>query len=357
MTAKKKRIEWIDIMKGFLMFFVIWGHFVSEEHINKWIFSFHMPAYFFLSGITSTFRKDWRLRSVFTSLLYSLLIPYVLLNLIYSPFWIWNMATGGNADHPIWAMIPGILLSNRRTGFPMPSNTTWFLPCLFLTELLFAFIKKVTKEERYFVVAVPLVTAAAYLLGILRWKGAGIWHWQSAFTAVIFMLGGYLFMRNYPKVTEALHGHKARATVMITLLLLLGLLCSQWNGRVSLIGDYYKNLALFYIGAFATTLAFALLFCSMEVNHAEFAVRKHPSRLAHFISDVGRHTLPYLTFHVGWMKLVFHYLPWFDRDNDPSVFVLTVIIFFAFLPVARFIDRIMPSRKKPQPKAAQVHSA
>lgn len=49
-----KRIEYIDIARGMAMLLVILGHcFTSvDATLNKFILSFHMPLFFFLSGFT-----------------------------------------------------------------------------------------------------------------------------------------------------------------------------------------------------------------------------------------------------------------------------------------------------------------
>ena len=57
---KRPRIVWIDIMRGLLMFWVIFGHITEDPDQINYIYSFHMPAYFFLTGMTFAFRKDRR---------------------------------------------------------------------------------------------------------------------------------------------------------------------------------------------------------------------------------------------------------------------------------------------------------
>lgn len=50
-----KRIEWIDIAKGIGMLLVIFGHFgmspKGKEIISFVKSSFHMPLFFFISGL------------------------------------------------------------------------------------------------------------------------------------------------------------------------------------------------------------------------------------------------------------------------------------------------------------------
>lgn len=57
MGGEKKRLEWLDVYKGFLILLVIWAHVVQKGSADffvtvtyKTIYSFHMAAFFFISG-------------------------------------------------------------------------------------------------------------------------------------------------------------------------------------------------------------------------------------------------------------------------------------------------------------------
>ena len=53
MDKVKKRVEYIDIAKGIALFLVVWGHLVPDDStVFRIIFSFHMPLFFILSGMT-----------------------------------------------------------------------------------------------------------------------------------------------------------------------------------------------------------------------------------------------------------------------------------------------------------------
>ena len=62
MGNNKKRIEYIDYARGIAMLLVILGHcFQSVEYtLNHFILSFHMPLFFFLSGIFAKSAKDMK---------------------------------------------------------------------------------------------------------------------------------------------------------------------------------------------------------------------------------------------------------------------------------------------------------
>ena len=48
--ALGKRIEWIDTAKGIGLILVILGH-LHIPFMTTWIYLFHMPLFFFLSGL------------------------------------------------------------------------------------------------------------------------------------------------------------------------------------------------------------------------------------------------------------------------------------------------------------------
>ena len=55
MSNNKTRLLWVDQLKAVGMFFVIWGHCVqrcANKVILQGIYSFHMPFFFILSGLT-----------------------------------------------------------------------------------------------------------------------------------------------------------------------------------------------------------------------------------------------------------------------------------------------------------------
>lgn len=61
--VRRKRIEWVDMAKGIAILLMIIGHEIPQNELYFFIFSFHMPLFFILSGYTSgkvdTWKKFW----------------------------------------------------------------------------------------------------------------------------------------------------------------------------------------------------------------------------------------------------------------------------------------------------------
>ena len=77
------RIEWIDTLRGLAMFFVVWGHlFPSNKWIlRKYIYSFHMPLFFFISGLTYKENANMSFKELIKKLFKRLIIPYIAINI------------------------------------------------------------------------------------------------------------------------------------------------------------------------------------------------------------------------------------------------------------------------------------
>jgi fucose 4-O-acetylase-like acetyltransferase len=66
MSFQMKRLEWLDALRGLGMIFVIIGHMTVPEFVQKFVYSFHMPLFFAISGYlyNNQFTKKWCFRKI-----------------------------------------------------------------------------------------------------------------------------------------------------------------------------------------------------------------------------------------------------------------------------------------------------
>lgn len=76
---QKERIIWIDYCKVFAIFCVILGHMSINHYALDYIFSFHMPLFFFISGYLYHYKGNF---SFFKKDVKSVLLPYYYLNIL-----------------------------------------------------------------------------------------------------------------------------------------------------------------------------------------------------------------------------------------------------------------------------------
>ena len=77
----------LDICKFIAMFLVIWLHFGAPHVIDVYLHLFHMPVFFFLSGLCYNEIKHNNFKQLITSRVQSLIKPYVLVAIVMYIFW------------------------------------------------------------------------------------------------------------------------------------------------------------------------------------------------------------------------------------------------------------------------------
>lgn len=364
--GNKKRIEWLDILKGFMMLFVIYGHITIDHFWIIYIYSFHMPVYFMLSGMTYSFNKEWDFSGFARKKFGALMLPYFVLNAYAAPFREWLERVGELRNQSFAELLLGVLISNGDSGYKMASNTTWFIPCLFLTTMFVFSVDKAfyfvsglktrnasgaksrnsrlplsegqeeVKNDIYVTVCILIIIALALALGMNKGSG-GIWHFRGAVFSMLFYQFGYLFLRKTDRIEVFIDSMGRVIFVPIALLLYAGYKLSAVNGYVTIIRNIYKNPFLFYISALLSCTGFILL--AMVVSKNEKAVKK-----LRVFDLVGRKTLPYIALQVPIMKLVWHYIPVFGTRLEPYCSILTVVLFFGLLPLSNLVDNYVPKR-------------
>lgn len=122
------RVKWLDSARGIAVFLVILGH-MGIPYFGKYITSFHMPLFFFLSGVTfsvkDSFSEFVRKKAM------RLLVPYFCLGIpcIISSYY--SRAAEGTLTAQAFIQVLLKFIVQKRM------YTLWFLTCLFLLEIIF----------------------------------------------------------------------------------------------------------------------------------------------------------------------------------------------------------------------------
>ena len=133
-----KRLKWVDIAKGMGILLVIVGHSFNQRIIRGPIFTFHMPLFFILSGITFRMSGDGKAFARRTrKRLGRLVFPAIALYFVRSFV---AAALSRDSINPC-DMMRVVLYSSGVAfgpeGARIPAiGAVWFLMALFVTELL-----------------------------------------------------------------------------------------------------------------------------------------------------------------------------------------------------------------------------
>lgn len=76
---KNARLQYIDIAKGIAMICIILGH-LGNANINRIVFTFHVPIFFFITGCFTNKKRD--LNDFIKNKARTLLVPYIITSIV-----------------------------------------------------------------------------------------------------------------------------------------------------------------------------------------------------------------------------------------------------------------------------------
>ena len=195
---KRERIHWIDIARGFFIIAIVLGHVLSnkENIIHSWLFSFHVPAFFFLSGLCFSSNKDGFIPFL-KKKLRTIVIPYALASLVsivlfaIAAFIIPRI--NNFVDTPIQNLFA--MVYSNSNAYSMKYNLPlWFLPCLFVTETGAYGICWIANKSKKGVL-VYLATMVASVVLTVCLKAYLQWHIETACAMMFWFVMGMALRR------------------------------------------------------------------------------------------------------------------------------------------------------------------
>ena len=250
----------LDIAKGIGIVLVVLGHTKAPREIINFIYCFHMPLFFVISGYLFKFDK-WkdRFSDFFRTRFERLLVPYFVMSLLFFyPFWFFLGRHFGEEKilnvSPIKEFI-GIFYGSAVDHYMSFNTPLWFLPCLFVGEGIFLFLLKyIDNEYRRF--AVIFITA---LIGAAVGKFYALpWGFDVAMVVQPFFYIGYI-----------LKTEKITVSYLWMIIALLFLLVEvRFFDVVDTATRNYNNLAVYFAGGIAGT-SVVLWFSRIIVNFGE----------------------------------------------------------------------------------------
>ena len=141
----KERINWIDWAKAFCMTVVVFCHLPQQEDTFylQYLASVILSTFFFISGYLK--KKDLTIKDSAKKYGKSLLIPYIIYNVIYYPYWLvkFYIEHGSITFTDAIKPITGTLLGQLNCSFSCELNgVTWFLIALFTMHILTDMLNK-----------------------------------------------------------------------------------------------------------------------------------------------------------------------------------------------------------------------
>lgn len=273
-----QREAYFDNAKVLLIFLVVFGHMIQPfiegsqgmNTLYMWIYTFHMPAFIFLSGF---FAKGSGNKKYILKLCKKLIIPYIIFQLIYTAFYFFIGKDGWQA------------------GIFYPQWSLWFLFSLFSWHILLVVFKKIP---------VMLSISSSIALGLLVGFFGDVGHTLSlsrTFVFFPFFLTGYWVTKNQFMWLKNRSVKIFSVATMITVAVLI-YIAPDFNSGWLLASKSYGALGLPEFGVFARFLVYVSS-ALMAISVLVWVPRKE-----NFMTHLGARTLYVYLLH-GFFIQVF----------------------------------------------------
>lgn len=332
----KSRLAYVDIAKGILIILIAFGHTVLySTHcalIEKYVYSFHVFGFFFVSGYTFSTNKSFKeffwiktKRLLFPYFFWAILfiVPYLLIgNTIDSP----------SANQSALKLLKDTIYAGGK-GLAQ-NRPLWFLPSIFTTCVLYYYVIKICKNNKKHLVACFLISV---IISLVTYEYLTIRFPYGLNYALILgfvFLGGNIFSLYYK---EKFNKEDCYLNLgVIFLLFIMGTICSYLNGSVSYTLLRFGTLPIAMLCGLCMSIFIVLI--SVKIRKCKI------------IEYIGKNTMGILIFHklpiVAIQSKFGFFSSLLKNSNFIVEFVMCIIttliaVFFSLL-VTAIIRKISP---------------
>lgn len=279
---EKQRLDYLDLAKGIAIFFVVFGH-TGENLASKFVYSFHMPLFFFLSGISLSLSRIENYKFVGRKII-NLLVPFLIL---------------GSSG----------LVYGKQQMF----SAYWYLPVLFSFSLVI-FFNKIFKNIilKIFINLILL----AFCVVLLK-SGYQFCNSLSFYCLAFFcpFLLGYFYLDYKDKAPEWLF-----SILLVAVVITLPLYLDYQAERHSILFHVYKNI-----------IGIGITFCILKVLQN---VKIENNTFLKNITNIGKSTMAIYMFHFFLIGSFYYNGGLLDSVVNS---VLTIVIILLCLIIEKFI--------------------
>lgn len=326
--ANVNRIPYIDVFRGLLMLLVVLGHSIgnTDDIMNKVILSFHMPAFFMLSGMcfhpkTSNYNSLLLLKKKSKGLLW----PYITFSLI-SVLLYWLLLAGTSKDKGVTVAqtLIGILWNDGQYG-TIVTGGFWFIYYLIWITIIHVLAKNINRNIQIALATISFVSL--YLYKADFYFSVEIMRISAGY--VFFLLGDLLVANKAEeKIEKMIRGYLLLSIIFMAITIVT---CLN-NDSILMYANRYGCILLFLLSSLCGSASIYLLSRYIATND--------------FIEFVGRNTIPILQMHF-FVLMITHVLwhkvaPHANNMEFPTYLLHFMIAVVACSLYAKAINKYFP---------------
>ncbi len=329
------RIELLDFLRGAGMLLVLMHHSDFPSIYSQWILAFHMPFMFLLSGYTMHLRPHL---GCFKNYLWNrfqrLVIPYFLFEVLN--LFVWSASLflqGGWQD--VTEAVYAIFACLNTDGYTGYYGRLWFWPCMFVSDIIFYWILKITPQKKFarqFVLFFMILASLAvswYTCRVLSYRLP--FTADTAFMATAFLLTGYLFG---PQISWLLQRSHVLVDVIVLSVSLLALVLSVLSGKSScmMFINHYGHYGYTLCAAYGGILVFLILAKWLYKLLKETVIPKS------IVLWYGYHSLGTFPMHLSVKAFIYQAFPLHYRQW----YILLPAMFLLNIPLVNLVTQYFP---------------
>ena len=327
----------LDIAKGLGIILVIMGHISQNALLSRFIYTFHMPLFFFASGISLffTLQKQDNFKKFFSKKFFSIIVPYIIFSIIFLAYWIvLEKHFREPSSTSALSVFLNIFVSKADIQLYPTNAVLWFLPCLFSSLIISYFLIKLFKKK-YVLVSVIIFAIGFILSNSKIYMPFAL---ETAMIAQLFVILGYAF-KSIKVSNENVLNNKFLNYIIFPLLLVLLLIIIKLNGTVNMLSHIYNNPVYFVIGALSGIgIVFTLAnFINYKIKFAKYLIYLGKSSFVLMIVHE-----PVKRILIKLASTICSVSQEFLRTNILSVVILTILLILILIPVNYIINNYMP---------------
>jgi len=285
------RVLWVDNAKAIGMILVFFGHFI-EQLVSagsavafapqKYIYSFHMPFFFFISGFFIKINKEENFKEYFKKKALVRLVPVLFFEAILLPFWLFKFN---------FNLVDFLMLGKSNIiGHPTYNGVTWFVVCLFAAELYVYFIYKYLTNFKL-IVGFSVLILSVYFCNYINKLDLvnNPWYLYEGIVAAGFLVLGNFFFPYLQKLTARI-SWLGRLSIFLVAALLTWYPAIQNTSIVALIFSIHGIPLFFFMAAILGIIAFITLATLIPVNRV--------------LTFIGENTLAFLGLNGAFVEFI-----------------------------------------------------
>lgn len=333
-----QRFKNVDFLKGVGMLLVIIGHCGIPSPYWNYIYSFHLPLFFFVSGAVFNSKKySLATHDYISDLAKKYVKPYVIFSAIgLGITWLFPHIYGiEKSYHQLGMYFAGVVVGRGEMTWTGNWGAIWYLLATFWVLIMVYFVGKKSKEVLLVACCLGPVLNC-WIVNKINWDfGYGwiIWNIGAALCALPIFGVGLLYRRFNLKIN----------TIVLflggILLVFVGFSIAKRNpGIVAFANNGYGDIWLMYGGALLIPLGMAFI--------SQFLYKYKVMKIFCWIEWIGQHTLLYLGIHGMTIPVVRYFIiNLYNFDNWKITAPVVTIVDTIIIVVWEFLKKTIVNRK------------